>query len=175
MAPADADARRELRTIRAMPYGSARTAAAEVIVRRIDAEGPQERLAEALLDLVEAYSFTGQGDRSFVTFARLLRLWDSQPELFDESDEHNLFWEFKWVAGDLPDYPPRSPARASGRCTVRGSAGNGTVATLEWSRRGWRGWPCPLMTWTTAPPAGSDIRSTTSPRPDVSPRRSRWG
>ena len=105
MAPADADARRELRTIRAMPYGSARTAAAEVIVRRIDAEGPQERLAEALLDLVEAYSFTGQGDRSFVTFARLLRLWDSQPELFDESDEHNLFWEFKWVAGDLPDYP----------------------------------------------------------------------
>ena len=105
MAPADADARRELRTIRAMPYGSARTAAAEVIVRRIDAEGPQERLAEALLDLVEAYSFTGQGHRSFVTFARLLRLWDSQPELFDESDEHNLFWEFKWVAGDLPDYP----------------------------------------------------------------------
>ena len=109
MAPADADARRELRTIRAMPYGSARTAAAEVIVRRIDAEGPQERLAEALLDLVEAYSFTGQGDRSFVTFARLLRLWDSQPELFDESDEHNLFWEFKWVAGACPTIP-RSPA-----------------------------------------------------------------
>jgi hypothetical protein len=105
MAPLDAEVRRELREIRAMPYGSARTAAAEVIVRRIDAEGPQERLAEALLDLVEAYSFTGQGHRSFVAFARLLRLWDSQPEVFDESDEHNLFWEFKWVAGDLPDFP----------------------------------------------------------------------
>ena len=105
MAPSDAEVRRELREIRAMPYGSARTAAAEVIVRRIDAEGPQERLAEALLDLVEAYSFTGQGHRSFVAFARLLRLWDSQPEVFDESDEHNLFWEFKWVAGDLPDFP----------------------------------------------------------------------
>ena len=56
MAPSDAEVRRELREIRAMPYGSARTAAAEVIVRRIDAEGPQERLAEALLDRSEEHT-----------------------------------------------------------------------------------------------------------------------
>lgn len=94
----------ELRQIRGLPYGVARTAAAEQIVRRIEADGPPDRLAEALLDLVEAYTFFGDGAKSFVAFARLLRLWDTNPELFDEADARNLFWEFKWVAGDLPDY-----------------------------------------------------------------------
>ena len=58
-----------------------------------------------MLDLVEAYTFGGEGQKSFVVFARALRLWDESPELFDASDEHNLFWEFKWIASDLPDYP----------------------------------------------------------------------
>jgi len=96
---------RELRDIRTMPYGTARIAAAEALSRRVEAEGPRENLAEALLDLVEAYTFASEGAKSFVVFARLLRLWDESPELFDEGDEHNLFWEFKWIAGDLPDYP----------------------------------------------------------------------
>lgn len=95
----------ELKRIQRMPYGIARTAAAEAITRRIEAEGPREHLAWALLDLVEAYTFTDQGAKSFVVFARLLRLWDESPELFDASDERNLFWEFKWVAGDLSDFP----------------------------------------------------------------------
>lgn len=95
----------ELKAIQRMPYGTARTAAAEAITRRIEAEGPREHLAWALLDLVEAYTFTDQGAKSFVVFARLLRLWDESPELFDASDERNLFWEFKWVAGDLSDFP----------------------------------------------------------------------
>lgn len=103
---------RELNTIRSMPYGTARIAAAEAIARRIEAEGPQQHLAEALLDLVEAYTFAGQGAKSFVVFARLLRLWDESPELFDVSDEHNLFWEFKWVASDLSDFPQISRAQA---------------------------------------------------------------
>ncbi len=96
---------RELRDIRNMPYGTARISAAEAITRRIEAEGPRGSLPEALLDLVEAYTFAGEGAKSFVAFARTLRLWDESPELFDEGDERNLFWEFKWVAGDLPDYP----------------------------------------------------------------------
>ncbi|MGC3956339.1 MAG: hypothetical protein QM804_19220 [Propionicimonas sp.] len=50
-----------------MPYGTARTAAAEEITRRIEAEGPRSQLPEALLDLVEAYIFTGQGTKSFVS------------------------------------------------------------------------------------------------------------
>lgn len=103
---------KELHTIRHMPYGTARTAAAEAAARRIEADGPKQHLAEALLDLVEAYTFGGEGAKSFVVFARALRLWDASPELFDEGDEHNLFWEFKWVAGDLADYPQIKGAQA---------------------------------------------------------------
>ena len=103
---------RELQRIRLMPYGVARIAAAEAISRRIEAEGPKESLAEALLDQVEAYTFAGQAPKSFVTFARLLRLWDESPGLFDEGDEHNLFWEFKWIAADLPDFPQITAAQA---------------------------------------------------------------
>ncbi|WP_430334808.1 hypothetical protein [Rhodococcus sp. ACT016] len=98
-------AARELRDISQMPYGVARIAAAEALTRRIEAEGPRELFAESLLDLVEAYTYAGEGAKSFVVFARLLRLWDESPELFDGQDEHNLFWEFKWVATDLPHYP----------------------------------------------------------------------
>lgn len=102
----------ELHAIRNMPYGTARTAAAEAITRRIEANGPPESLPEALLDLVEAYSFTGEGNKSFVAFARALRLWDERPELFDAADERNLFWEYKWVAADLPEYPQITSAHA---------------------------------------------------------------
>lgn len=103
----------ELNEIRFMPYGAARTAASEAITRRIEAEGPKELLAAALLDLVETYSFSDEGVKSFAAFARVLRLWDESPELFDESDERNLFWEFKWVAGDLAEYPQITLAQAT--------------------------------------------------------------
>ncbi|UTX52018.1 hypothetical protein [Leucobacter aridicollis] len=106
------NAAQELHNIRHMPYGTARTAAAEAAARKIEADGPQEHLAEALLDLVEAYTFGGEGAKSFVVFARALRHWDASPELFDASDEHNLFWEFKWVASDLPDFPQITAAQA---------------------------------------------------------------
>ncbi|MCS3428039.1 hypothetical protein [Leucobacter aridicollis] len=106
------NAAQELHNIRHMPYGTARTAAAEAAARKIEADGPKEHLAEALLDLVEAYTFGGEGAKSFVVFARALRHWDASPELFDASDEHNLFWEFKWVASDLPDFPQITAAQA---------------------------------------------------------------
>jgi hypothetical protein len=82
------------------------------VTRRIEADGPRDMLPWALLDLIEAYSFGSQGHKSFVTFARVLRLWDESPELFDQSDQHNLFWEFKWVAGDLGEYPQITTAQA---------------------------------------------------------------
>jgi len=134
---------RELADIRRMPYGTARTAAAEAVARRIEAEGPREHLAEALLDQIEAYNFNGDGAKSFVVFARLLRLWDESPELFDEDDRRNLFWEFKWVAADLSDYPQISleQARAFLADMLRRFelAGNGTAA-VRMSEFLWRWW-----------------------------------
>ncbi|WP_125098352.1 hypothetical protein [Leucobacter chromiireducens] len=133
---------RELDRIRRMPYGTARTAAAEALTRRVEAEGPKAYLAEALLDLVEAYSFADDGAKSFVVFARALRLWDESPELFDAADEQNLFWEFKWVASDLPEYPQITAAQAEAfladmerRFTL---AGHGLSSVrMSWFRWAW--------------------------------------
>ncbi|MET0435013.1 MAG: hypothetical protein ABW025_12680, partial [Cellulomonas sp.] len=99
------EANREITRVRQMPYGLARTQAAERQVRLVDAEGPDAARAYALGTLVEAYQWGGEVDRSFVAFARLLRWWDEHPEHFDEQDRHGLFWSFKWMISGLADFP----------------------------------------------------------------------
>ena len=95
----------EIIAVNQMPFGEARTAAAESVVRRIEAEGERDVLAWGLSELVEAYTFAGNSDRAFVAFARMLRLWDESPELFDQSDTFNLFWEYKWIADGVCEFP----------------------------------------------------------------------
>lgn len=99
------EANREIGRVRQMPYGLARTQAAERQVRLVDAEGPDAARAYALGTLVEAYQWGGEVDRSFVAFARLLRWWDEHPEHFDAHDRHGLFWSFKWMISGLADFP----------------------------------------------------------------------
>lgn len=99
------EANREISRVRDMPYGLARTQAAERQVRLVDAEGPDAARAFALSTLVEAYQWGGEVDRSFVAFARLLQWWDQHPEHFDEYDRHGLFWSFKWMISGLADFP----------------------------------------------------------------------
>ncbi len=108
----DFDAEQALLATSRLPYGAARSAAAASVATRIEAEGPAEKLPEALLDLVEAYTFNGEAPKAFPAFARLLRLWDASPELFDRYDARNLFWEFKWIASDVPDFPQISTEQA---------------------------------------------------------------
>lgn len=99
------EANREISRVRDMPYGLARTQAAERQVRLVDAEGPDDARAFALSTLVEAYQWGGEVDRSFVAFARLLQWFDQHPEHFDEYDRHSLFWSFKWMISGLADFP----------------------------------------------------------------------
>jgi tetratricopeptide (TPR) repeat protein len=99
------EANREITRVRNMPYGLARSQAAERQVRLVDAEGPDAARAYALGTLVEAYQWGGEVDRSFVAFARLLRWWDEHPEHFDAHDRHGLFWSFKWMISGLADFP----------------------------------------------------------------------
>ncbi|MDR1264171.1 MAG: YbjN domain-containing protein [Propionibacteriaceae bacterium] len=97
--------------VRAMPYGQARSEAAEREVRLIEREGPPEAKAYALTSLVEALTWANEPDRATLHFTRLLRWWDERPELFDHYDQSVLFWEFGWVMSDLP----RNPAVAKQR------------------------------------------------------------
>ncbi|MBN9611854.1 MAG: hypothetical protein J0H64_00010, partial [Actinobacteria bacterium] len=91
----------EIAALSSMPFGQARTSAAEAIVRKVEAEGPRQHLAWALSNLVEAYTFSGSDDQAIVPFTRMLRLWDESPELFDEQDRNAMFWEYKWIADSI--------------------------------------------------------------------------
>lgn len=99
------EANREISVIQRMPYGLARTQAAERQARLTEAEGPDDARAYALFTLIDSYQWGGEVDRSFVTFARLLRWWDERPEAFDEHDRHSLFWSFKWMVSGLAEFP----------------------------------------------------------------------
>ncbi|MDR1513332.1 MAG: hypothetical protein LBS56_07625 [Propionibacteriaceae bacterium] len=97
--------------VRAMPYGRARSEAAEREVRRIEREGPPEARAYALTSLVEALTWGDEDEKAFFPFTQLLRWWDEHPEHFDHYDQSVLFWEFGWIMSDLPQFPTVSKAQ----------------------------------------------------------------
>ncbi|WP_406177080.1 hypothetical protein [Streptomyces sp. NBC_00996] len=93
------------------PYGRSRTVTAEELVDAAEQFGEPEPLAYALLELQEAYTYGAEPRKSPVVFARLLNLFDEQPDVFDERLRHMLFWRFKWVANALralPEVPMES-------------------------------------------------------------------
>ncbi|MHB9855956.1 hypothetical protein ACSYGO_42850 [Streptomyces krungchingensis] len=87
------------------PYGRTRTVTAEELVDAAEQFGEPEPLAYALLELQEAYTYGAEPRKSPVVFARLLNLFDEQPDVFDERLRHMLFWRFKWVANALRALP----------------------------------------------------------------------
>lgn len=106
------EAAQKIAATRDLPYGSARTAAMEYITRTLEREGPESMLPEAYLNLVEAYVFGQPTPASFAVFSKLLRLYDAHPEHFDEFTARTLFWQFKWIIGDMTAYPQISKAQA---------------------------------------------------------------
>lgn len=99
------DANRELSRVRGLPYGAARTQAAEQQARLVEAEGPDQALAYALSVLVESYVWNGEVEKAYLPFTRAVRWYDEHPEHFDAQDVHALFWSFKWMVGHLADFP----------------------------------------------------------------------
>lgn len=87
------------------PYGRARTVTAEELAEAAEQFEEPVPLIHALLELQEAYTYGSEPRKSPVVFARLLTLFDEQPDLFDERLRHTLFWRFKWVANALRALP----------------------------------------------------------------------
>jgi hypothetical protein len=52
--------------------------------------------------LIEAAIFGGRSDVALVTFSRNLAYSDAHP---DEVDEHSLLWQYKWIVGNLDEFP----------------------------------------------------------------------
>lgn len=96
---------RELVRLNREPYGTARTLAAEQVLRLVEAAGPEELRAYAYSTLVDSLVWGGEIDKAYVPFTRWVRWYDEHPEHFDEQDRHHLFWSFKWMVGHLSDYP----------------------------------------------------------------------
>ncbi|WDV56540.1 hypothetical protein PV963_42540 [Streptomyces coeruleorubidus] len=87
------------------PYGRTRTVTAEELVDAAEQFAEPAPLVHALLELQEAYTYGSEPRKSPVVFARLLTLFDEQPDVFDERLRHMLFWRFKWVAHALRQLP----------------------------------------------------------------------
>ncbi|MGW4595883.1 hypothetical protein ACWEOA_11305 [Streptomyces sp. NPDC004457] len=87
------------------PYGRTRTVTAEELVDAAERFAEPVPLVHALLELQEAYTYGSEPRKSPVVFARLLTLFDEQPDVFDERLRHMLFWRFKWVANALVALP----------------------------------------------------------------------
>ncbi|MGW1037794.1 hypothetical protein ACWD4Z_37120 [Streptomyces antibioticus] len=87
------------------PYGRTRTVTAEELVDAAEQFAEPVALVHALLELQEAYTYGSEPRKSPVVFARLLTLFDEQPDVFDERLRHLLFWRFKWVAAALRALP----------------------------------------------------------------------
>ncbi|MFD8817002.1 hypothetical protein ACFV23_37320, partial [Streptomyces sp. NPDC059627] len=87
------------------PYGRTRTVTAEELVDAAEQFAEPRPLVHALLALQKAYNYGSEPRKSPVVFARLLNLFDEQPDVFDERLRHTLFWRFKWVAHALVALP----------------------------------------------------------------------
>ncbi|NLF05650.1 MAG: hypothetical protein GX593_11715 [Actinomycetales bacterium] len=95
----------ELNRINREPYGTARSLAAEQLVRQVEAEGPHESRAYAYSTLVDSLVWGGEVEKAFVPFTRWVRWYDEHPEHFDGTDRYHLFWSFKWMVTHVSDYP----------------------------------------------------------------------
>ncbi|MGV9550656.1 hypothetical protein [Streptomyces ardesiacus] len=87
------------------PYGRTRTVTAEELADAAEQFDEPLPLVRALLELQEAYTYGSEPRKSPVAFARLLTLFDEQPDVFDEDLRHLVFWRFKWVAAALRAVP----------------------------------------------------------------------
>ncbi|MBV6701527.1 hypothetical protein KV557_31195 [Kitasatospora aureofaciens] len=90
------------------PYGRPRTVTAEELVDAAEQFDDTGVRSLALLELMEAYQYDGERSKSPVVFARVLKLWDTDPDGFGEWAREQVFWRFKWVASSLlgtPDVP----------------------------------------------------------------------
>ncbi|MFD9127860.1 hypothetical protein, partial [Kitasatospora sp. NPDC059571] len=112
------------------PYGRPRTVTAEELAEAAE-QFPDSRDLQvlALMDLMEAYEYDGEARKAPVVFARILKLWDSHPDDFNEWARQQVFWRFKWVASALcstPDVPLAAIERWHGEMRSRyEAAGHG--------------------------------------------------
>lgn len=84
-----------------MPYGDEKIAALERVVAHADAAELTRLGFDARMTLIEAYERHTDSWRQVPVFSWCLHTFDTEPELFDESDAELLRWYHKWTVGTL--------------------------------------------------------------------------
>lgn len=92
------------------PYGKARSALLEDVVRRADASTHQELAFYARLVLVTAYIMGAEPRKSLVPFTRCVTDWDADPAKY-QAHAHTFLWCFKYVPSTLSKFPEVSLAQ----------------------------------------------------------------
>ena len=93
-----------LQRARSAPYGKARSALLEDVVRRADAAGEEELAFYSRLSLVTAFVMGGEPRKSLVPFARCVADWDASPDSYRDYS-HTFHWCFKYAPSTLTKFP----------------------------------------------------------------------
>ncbi|MFC0437201.1 hypothetical protein [Kutzneria buriramensis] len=86
-----------------MPYGRGQVAAVEELLRHVDASGIDRLKYVTRLLATTAYQYGGEPAKAFVTFSWCLAAYDRGEG--DPSQDHHLFWYFKWMVNSLTKFP----------------------------------------------------------------------
>lgn len=86
------------------PYGKARSALLEDVVRRADAAQNEALAFHSRLSLVHSYVMGGEPRKSLVPFARCVAEWDAQPGKFQDH-AYTFLWSFKYASSTLSKFP----------------------------------------------------------------------
>ncbi|NJK45176.1 MAG: hypothetical protein HC933_13640 [Pleurocapsa sp. SU_196_0] len=86
----------------------AKLALLEEAVQLADAANDTKTGYEARDELIDASTFSGQGEKMLVAFAWMLNAFDANP---DEYSAHSLYWKYKWVLNTARQFPQISAER----------------------------------------------------------------
>ncbi|MDR7277820.1 tetratricopeptide repeat protein [Catenuloplanes atrovinosus] len=88
-----------------MPYGAARIALTEQVIRHADAAGDPELRFVSRIHGTQAYVYGGEPAKAFVTFSWCLAEFDSQPAPYHANWTHTLLWYFKTMISQMTGFP----------------------------------------------------------------------
>ncbi|MCD0446628.1 hypothetical protein LO763_23705 [Glycomyces sp. A-F 0318] len=111
MPDTNSELRQTFGRICAQPSGETRTVALETLLEAVDATGDQLLLNEILSELVNDFRWSEDSSVRLSAYGRLLRNYDTAPELFDEQSLFKLRWGLHTTGLkmlDRPDVPVAS-------------------------------------------------------------------
>ncbi|GAB7047000.1 tetratricopeptide repeat protein [Catenuloplanes indicus] len=88
-----------------MPYGAARIALTEQVIRHADTAGDPELRFVSRIHATQSYVYGGEPAKAFVTFSWCLAEFDAEPAPYHANWTHTLLWYFKTMVSQMTGFP----------------------------------------------------------------------